>query len=81
MTDNEKQLHFKPYARLLTMLGDQLIKDEKTAIVELIRNSYDADASHVEVYFENFGEDWSVRNNSRIIITDDGCGLTHDSIE
>ena len=80
MAEN-KELHFKPYARLLTMLGDQLIKDEKTALVELIRNSYDADASRVKVDFENFGDDWSVNEKSRIILTDDGCGMTREIIE
>lgn len=78
---NEKKLHFEPYARLLTMLGDQLIKDEKTALVELIRNSYDADASHVDVQFENFGENWKTTDQSKIIIRDDGCGMTREIIE
>ena len=81
MSKEPKMLHFEPYARLLTMLGDQLIKDEKTALVELIRNSYDADASRVTVDFEDFGDDWSVAEKSRIIITDDGCGMTRDVIE
>lgn len=35
---------FEPYARLMTMLGDQLITDKKVAIIELIKNCYDADA-------------------------------------
>ena len=81
MADKGKELHFRPYARLLTMLGDQLIKDEKTALVELIRNSYDADASRVVVDFENFGDDWSVTPESRIVITDDGCGMTREIVE
>ena len=81
MAKGPKKLHFEPYARLLTMLGDQLIKDEKTALVELVRNSYDADASRVTVDFEEFGDDWSVTEKSRIIITDDGCGMTREIIE
>ena len=81
MIKESKKLHFEPYARLLTMLGDQLIKDEKTALVELIRNSYDADASRVTVDFEDFGDDWSITEKSRIIITDDGCGMTREIIE
>lgn len=81
MADKGKELHFRPYARLLTMLGDQLIKDEKTALVELIRNSYDADASRVVVDFENFGDDWSVTQESSIVITDDGCGMTREIVE
>ena len=42
-------LNFKPYARLLTMLGDQLITNERVALVEIIKNAYDADADWVKV--------------------------------
>ena len=34
-------LKIRPYARLLTMLGEQLIKDEQIALAELIKNGYD----------------------------------------
>ena len=37
--------------RLILQLGDQLIKDEVIALVELIKNSYDADASMCIVQF------------------------------
>lgn len=49
-----ERLKIRPYARLLTMLGDQLIKNEQIAVIELIKNSYDADADWVKVSFENF---------------------------
>lgn len=38
-----RKLSIRPYARLLTMLGEQLIRNEKIALMELIKNSYDAD--------------------------------------
>ena len=52
-------LTIKPYARLITMLGDQLIKNELIALVELIKNSYDADASWVKVSFIDFAPDYA----------------------
>ena len=52
-----KILKIRPYARLLTMLGEQLIKNEQIALAELIKNSYDADADWVKVSFENFDYD------------------------
>ena len=52
---NKTSLPFKPYARLLTMLGDQLIRNERVALVEIIKNAYDADASWVKVTFAGFG--------------------------
>ena len=76
-----EKLSIRPYARLLTMLGDQLIKNERIALVELIKNAYDADAGSVEVRFENFDEDMSVKDCSSIVIKDDGCGMTPEKIK
>ena len=73
-------LAIRPYARLLTMLGDQLIKNDQIALVELIKNSYDADAESVEVYFENFNDDMSHNKNSRIIVRDDGVGMKLETV-
>jgi signal transduction histidine kinase len=63
------------------MLGDQLIKNEQIALTELIKNSYDADADWVKVSFENFGKNLEVYNDSKIIIEDNGGGMTLESIE
>lgn len=40
---------FRPRARLPVLLGEQLITNEVIAMVELAKNSYDADANNVEV--------------------------------
>jgi len=72
----DEQLPLRPYARLLTMLGDQLIRNERVALVELIKNAYDADASWVRVTFENFDEDFTTTAASKIIIEDDGVGMS-----
>ena len=69
----EKELNIRPYARLLTMLGEQLIKNEQIALAELIKNAYDADADWVKVNFVNFGfnekkQDIYVQENSKIIV-------------
>ena len=73
-------LRIRPYARLLTMLGDQLIKNEQIAVTELMKNSYDADADWVKVSFEGYGENCKILPDSRIVIEDNGCGMTHDVI-
>ncbi len=74
-------LTIRPYARLITMLGDQLIKNELIALVELIKNSYDADASWVKVSFIDFTPDYSLTSTSKIIIEDDGCGMDADILK
>lgn len=73
-----ESLNFKPHARLLTMLGDQLIKNECIALVEIIKNSYDADAAWVKVTFAGFGKNYEFGPASKIIIEDDGVGMTRN---
>ncbi|QIG40066.1 ATP-binding protein [Microbacterium sp. 4R-513] len=69
-------LQFRAHARLLTMLGEQLIKNERVALVELVKNSYDADATLVTVDFTGFGQDYEVLADSAIVILDNGSGMT-----
>lgn len=76
--ETNEVLQIKPYARLITMLGDQLIKNELIALIELIKNSYDADASWVKVSFIDFHSDYSLKDTSKIIIEDDGWGMNED---
>jgi anti-sigma regulatory factor (Ser/Thr protein kinase) len=68
---------FKPRARLLLELGDQLIRNENIAISELTKNSYDADASRVKIELENIDS----KEKSQITIEDDGYGMNLDVIK
>ena len=78
---NKKTFKIRPYARLLTMLGDQLIKNEQIALIELIKNAYDADADWVKLSFENFGNNLEASADSKIIIEDNGEGMSLETIE
>ncbi|WP_121667319.1 sensor histidine kinase [Mesonia aquimarina] len=73
----EHEANFKPKARLLLQLGDQLIKNESIALVELVKNSYDADANIVNIYMENVEN----KEEGVIIIEDDGFGMTPEIVE
>ena len=42
----------RPRARLIGLIGDELISDKPVAVVELVKNAYDADATKVTVKFE-----------------------------
>ncbi|MEP4354320.1 MAG: ATP-binding protein [Lentilitoribacter sp.] len=68
---------FKPRARLLKLLGDQLIGTPQLAIFELVKNSYDADADKVEITISN-PEDVSIAS---IEVSDiGGEGMSLDTI-
>lgn len=77
---NPEAVSFRPHARLLTMLGEQLIKNERIALVELIKNAYDADAERVEVRFENFDDKMTPNECSSIVVRDDGSGMAVDTL-
>lgn len=68
---------FKARARLLPQLGDMLIKSEDVAFLELIKNSYDADAEKVTVLMEKVTDP----DEGLIIIEDDGFGMDLDIIQ
>jgi len=66
---------FKISPRVLAHLGEDLIKNESIAILELVKNSYDACANVCTVEF-NFEDN----NLNEIIIEDDGIGMNIDII-
>jgi len=81
--DTKGTLTPRPHARLITMIGEQLIRNEKIALIELIKNSYDADANWVQIRFSNFDNnkgDLKIRSDSCIEIEDDGIGMDFDTI-
>ncbi len=63
------------------MLGEHLIRNERVALVELIKNSYDADADSVKVCFRNFNDDMSSNEESSIVVEDNGSGMTPAEIK
>ena len=64
---------FRTRARAVDLLGKQQIRDEVTAISELLRNSYDADASEGIIDINS--------KTDRIIVWDDGHGMNLKDLE
>lgn len=77
MEDIFKEKQFRPKAHILTLLGEELIKNPVMAIYELVKNSYDADAKKVDVIFRDIED----IENAAIIILDNGIGMTEDIVE
>ena len=67
----ENVKHFKPKAHILRLLGEELIKSPIMAIYELVKNSYDADSSYVNVAFSDI-QDLEI---ATVKIEDNGTGL------
>ena len=49
ITNSNFNPHFKISAAVVKQLGEELITDEVTAFMELVKNSYDADSSRVTI--------------------------------
>ncbi len=71
MSVNDNIISFKPNARIILQLGDQLIRSESIAILELIKNSYDACAKKVTIRVRNMDNP----SLGEIVIEDDGFGM------
>lgn len=71
-----EKTYFKPRARLMLELGEQLIKNESVAILEMVKNCYDAFAKNVEVKLENLDD----IEKGTIVIQDDGIGMSKDTV-
>ena len=62
------------------LIGRELITDRITALFELVKNCYDANATEVKVVFENVGSSKRDNDTSRITIADNGFGMSFDDI-
>lgn len=63
-----EKLYFTVDAELLRELGERLVGQPHIALAELIKNSYDADATQVTIKFSP--------DNDSIKVSDDGHGMT-----
>ena len=66
--------YFQPTGRLIMSIGKDLIKDLPAALVELVKNSYDADASYVKITYQKNEKEL------KIIIEDNGHGMSEDIV-
>lgn len=71
----KETLHFKTHVLIKNLVGKDLINDDNIAIVELVKNSYDAESEGVLVKFTEFSEEEISTNLSQIIIADEGVGM------
>ena len=67
---DEGTVSFQAEGRLLQELGERLVASPQVALVELIKNAYDADSASCEVRLSNEGQ--------TLVIVDQGHGMTFD---
>lgn len=70
-----ENINIQIHPRAFAAFGEDLVTNDVVAIIELVKNSYDAYAFCVEVEFvkDENGEEC-------IVITDDGLGMSRETI-
>lgn len=68
---SEDALYFKVSTGLKRIIGRDLITSDFVAIFELVKNSFDAHATNVEIYF----------GGGEIVISDDGKGMSLQDLQ
>jgi signal transduction histidine kinase len=83
-------LILRPRARIVKTIGEELISNDIVAIIELVKNSYDANATSIEINF--IGRVVNVlegkrtkkvllKQGSSIIVSDDGFGMNLETVK
>ena len=72
---DSENVRFSVDAGIISRLGEELVGKRDTAVAELIKNAYDADATEVDVTFENA---WA--EGGTLVIDDNGLGMTREQL-
>lgn len=86
MIDNSNSHKIRPAGKHLLTVGRDLIQDKYAAIIELVKNAYDADSSSVDIKFSVVKESDSgnseINSSSimKIIIEDNGHGMSRETV-
>jgi signal transduction histidine kinase len=78
--------HFDVHPSVVYQLGESLITDAVQALIELVKNSYDACASYAKVTIDTEGAtdipgSFYPSSGGRIVVEDDGLGMGIEDIE
>lgn len=81
------EVHFKTNILLKNIIGKDLITDDNLAVLELVKNSFDAGSPEVSIIYKNIvSNDDDVRlklptkQTSQLIIKDEGAGMNEDDL-
>jgi len=72
---DENHVRFSVDAGIIDRLGKELVARHETAVSELVKNAYDADATKVEIIFKE-----SYNIGGTLFIEDNGLGMTKEQL-
>lgn len=78
---------FSTHAHIKSIIGKDLITDDNNAVLELVKNSFDAGSKKVDITFSNILEnndsktmEYPTSKTSKLVIRDEGVGMSEDDI-
>ena len=74
--DTDTTYKIRPAGRHILTIGRDLIQDNYAAVVELVKNAYDADSSDVHIQFMASSD----RRGYSIVISDHGHGMSRENV-
>ncbi|MHA8061163.1 sensor histidine kinase [Aquirufa beregesia] len=81
------KVHFRTHALLKSIIGKDLITDDNIAVLELVKNSFDAGSKKVDITFKNILKNddsdkikFPTDASSKLIIKDEGIGMAEFDI-
>ena len=77
ITTEWENVYFHSHVNIKNIIGKELINDDNVAVMELVKNSYDAGAKTVHVEFRNLKNE---NINNELFIVDDGKGMSKEDI-
>jgi hypothetical protein len=85
MPKTDERAHFDVHPSVVYQLGESLISDAVQALIELVKNCYDADASYAKVTIDTLGRldlpgTLYTAQGGRIVVEDDGNGMDEEAI-
>lgn len=75
MEFDKNHIRFSVDAGVIDKLGNELVARQETAVSELVKNAYDADATEVKLTFKNAG-----KIGGLLIIDDNGIGMNREEL-
>lgn len=72
---DSENVRFSVDAGIINRLGKELVGRHETAVSELVKNAYDADATDVQLIFVD-----AFNKGGKLIIKDDGIGMTKSQL-
>lgn len=77
ITTEWENVYFHSHVNIKNIIGKELINDDNVAVMELVKNSYDAGATTVTVEFRNLKNE---NINNELFIVDNGHGMSKEDI-